>query len=88
MVPINSILIPSPYVAENHQFHNAMTLKSIGAAEIIEEKNLDGKALIDTVSAITENKEKLSQMGKNAKNSAINDANERIYKEICKLVSF
>ena len=34
-----SVLIPSPYVAENHQFHNAMTLKNNGAAEIIEEKD-------------------------------------------------
>lgn len=83
-----SILIPSPYVAENHQYHNAMTLKNIGAAEIIEEKNLSGDVLISTVSDMTKNSENLSEMGKNAKNSAINDANERIYNEICKLVSF
>ena len=33
-----SVLIPSPYVAENHQYHNAMTLKRAGGAEVIEEK--------------------------------------------------
>ena len=40
-----SILIPSPNVAENHQFHNAMTLKNRGAAVVIEEKELTGDRL-------------------------------------------
>lgn len=33
-----AILIPSPNVAENHQYHNAMALVNAGAADIIEEK--------------------------------------------------
>lgn len=74
-----SILIPSPYVAENHQYHNAMTLKRAGAAEIIEEKDLTGKLLIDTVSQLIENEQKLSDMGHAAESSGIIDANERIY---------
>lgn len=80
-----SILIPSPYVAENHQFHNAMTLKKIGAAEIIEEKDLSGEKLIDVVSNLIENKSKLSQMSLAAKNGAIMDSNERIYEIIMNL---
>ena len=35
-----SILIPSPYVTENHQFHNAQALVKRGAALCIEEKDL------------------------------------------------
>ena len=35
-----SILIPSPYVTENHQYHNAMALVNNGAAQILEEKLL------------------------------------------------
>ncbi len=80
-----SILIPSPYVAENHQFHNAMTLKKAGAAELLEEKDLSGEALIGKLEMLIENKPKLAEMSQNAKNSAIIDANERIYKEIMKL---
>ena len=80
-----AILIPSPNVAENHQFHNAMTLKRAGAAELLEEKDLSGEALISKVEMLIENKPKLSLMGANAKKSAIIDANERIYKEIMKL---
>ncbi len=80
-----SILIPSPYVAENHQFHNAMTLKRIGAAEIIEEKDLNADSLIATVSNLIENKPRLAKMSKAAVDGAIKDANERIYEIIMQL---
>lgn len=80
-----SVLIPSPYVAENHQFHNAMTLKNNGAAEIIEEKDLNGEILIATVSKMLEDETKLQKMSQAAKESSINDANERIYDVLMKL---
>ena len=44
-----SILIPSPNVAENHQYHNAMVLANNNAAIVIEEKDLTGKKLCETV---------------------------------------
>ncbi len=80
-----SVLIPSPYVAENHQYHNAMTLKRAGGAEVIEEKDLKGEKLIDTVAHLIENSPKLSAMSASAKKNAIIDANERIYKVIMQL---
>jgi len=80
-----AILIPSPYVAENHQFHNALTLKNCGAAEIIEEKDLSGDVLIDKVSHLIENKPRLAKMSAAAKKSAIIDANERIYEILMQL---
>ncbi len=80
-----SVLIPSPYVAENHQFHNAMTLKKAGAAEIIEEKDLSGEKLIETVSMLIENKPKLEKMSQAAIKTSIADANERIYNVLMKL---
>lgn len=80
-----SILIPSPYVAENHQYHNAMTLKRLGAAEIIEEKDLTPEKLIATVENLIENKPKLAAMSNAAKSGAIIDANERIYEIIMRL---
>lgn len=81
-----AILIPSPYVAENHQFHNAMTLKTAGAAEIIEEKDLTSQKLINTVESLIENKELISKMSLSARNSAIIDANERIYNVLLELL--
>ena len=80
-----SILIPSPYVAENHQFHNAMSLKRVGAAEVIEEKDLSGEKLIKTVENIIHNNTHLEQMGSKAKAYAIPDASKRIYDEIMRL---
>lgn len=80
-----SILIPSPYVAENHQYHNAMTLKNIGAAEIIEEKDLSGAGLIKMVESLIDNKSKLELMAKKAQENAILDANERIYQVVMNL---
>ena len=80
-----SVLIPSPYVAENHQFHNAMTLKRVGAAEIIEEKELTCEKLIQVVENLIENKPKLGLMSEAAKKASIIGANERIYEIIMQL---
>lgn len=81
-----SVLIPSPNVAENHQYHNAMVLQSHGAAVVIEEKDLTGELLCKTVKELTENPEKLARLSANAKAMAIENANERIRNEIISLV--
>ena len=73
-----SILIPSPNVAENHQYYNAKTLSDNGAAILIEEKDLTGEKLIEAIKSVIDDKEKLKQMGENAKKTAVFDANERI----------
>ena len=80
-----SILIPSPNVAENHQYHNAMTLVNSNAAMILEEKNLSGQALTDMVKNLINDKQKLNQMSINAKKCAIFDTNQRIYDVIMEL---
>ena len=80
-----SVLIPSPYVAENHQYHNAMTLKNCDAAEVIEEKNLTKEGFTKTVLELLQSPERLEEMKKNAKKAAISDANERIYNVLMQL---
>lgn len=77
-----SILIPSPNVAENHQYHNAMVLANHEAGVVIEEKDLTGELLCKTVKELTEDPNKLKKLSENAKSLAITDANERIRKEI------
>ena len=62
-----------------------MTLKRLGAADIIEEKDLTAELLIDKVSHLIENKPRLEEMSKAAENGAIVDANERIYKVLMQL---
>ena len=81
-----SILIPSPYVAENHQYHNAMALVNRGAAEIIEQKDLTPAVLTEKVDALMSDKAKLLALGENAKKMAILDANKKIAEIILSLV--
>lgn len=80
-----SILIPSPYVAENHQYHNAMTLKRQNAAVVIEEKDLTGETLISEVEQLLADPAQLKVMGQNAQKGAIFDVNHRIYTVIMQL---
>lgn len=81
-----SILIPSPNVAENHQYHNAMALVKRGAAVVIEEKDLTEERIVTEIQSLIENREKLNEMGRNAKAMAFSDAVERIYLQIMKLI--
>lgn len=77
-----SILIPSPYVAENHQFHNAQALVKRGAAVCIEEKDLTAATLWEAIKTITDNPAGLLRMGENARAGAKPDAMDRILKVI------
>jgi len=81
-----SILIPYPYAAENHQYHNAMALVKNDAAILIEEKDLTGERLIKEVDALLANPERLKQIGENAKKMAIYDATQRIVNCISEIV--
>ncbi|MGN0489518.1 MAG: undecaprenyldiphospho-muramoylpentapeptide beta-N-acetylglucosaminyltransferase [Ruminococcus sp.] len=77
-----AILIPSPNVAENHQYHNAMALVNNKAAEIIEEKDLTEDLVIEKVDGLLQNPDKLAEYSANSRKMAIIDANERIYSVI------
>lgn len=77
-----SVLIPSPYVAENHQYHNAMTLVEQDAAVCIEEKDLTGEGLWNAIGEITSDTARMERMTQNVRKMAIPDADERIYRVI------
>ena len=49
---IPSILVPSPYVANNHQYYNALELVNKNVAVMLEEKDLNEKNLVDTINKI------------------------------------
>ena len=82
-----AVLIPSPNVAENHQYHNAMALVNKKAGEIIEEKDLTPQAIIQKVDKLLQSKEVLEEYSQNARKMAIVDANERIYKVVEEVLS-
>ena len=81
-----SVLIPSPNVAENHQYHNAMALVNNNAAIVIEEKDLTDKSITEAVDKLLSDKNALKKYSENARNMAITDANERIWNVILKVL--
>ena len=81
-----AILIPSPNVAENHQYYNAMELQKAGAAVVIEEKELTGEKLVSTVSGLLAEPGRLAAMGKNARTLSVDDSLDRIADALMKLV--
>ncbi len=81
-----AILIPSPNVAENHQYHNAMALVNRGAAQIIEESQLSGELLMKKADKMLIDPENLDKISENSKKMAIIDANERIYSVVKKVL--
>jgi UDP-N-acetylglucosamine--N-acetylmuramyl-(pentapeptide) pyrophosphoryl-undecaprenol N-acetylglucosamine transferase len=81
-----SLIIPSPNVAENHQYHNAMSMVKRNAAWILEEKDLTGQTLIKKVEQLFQKPETIEHLAENAKKMAIVDANERIYKLILEVL--
>lgn len=73
-----AILIPSPYVAENHQFYNAMALAERGAAVCLEEKDLTAERLWDEIRRTALSPETLARMAEASGASAVLDADSRI----------
>ncbi len=82
-----SILIPSPNVAENHQFHNAMALVKENAAVMIEEKDLTPEKLTEEIDKLASDPIRLAEYSENAKRMAISDASKRIYSIIIEVLS-
>jgi UDP-N-acetylglucosamine--N-acetylmuramyl-(pentapeptide) pyrophosphoryl-undecaprenol N-acetylglucosamine transferase len=83
---VPSILIPSPYVAENHQEYNARALKRAGSAKIILEKNLNEDVLKTNINELIYDKNKLNDMSEKAKMMSKPDAVDEIVRLINKLV--
>jgi len=76
---IPSILIPSPYVTDNHQEKNALALSDNGAARLLLEKDLTGPKLVENIDQILGNEERLADMKKAAKKLGIPDAAARLH---------
>lgn len=81
-----SILIPFPQAAENHQYYNALTMQNGHAAILVEDKNLDKSKLIELVSGLYNDRDRLEMMSENARKMAITNAADRILSEILTLL--
>ena len=81
-----AILVPYPNATENHQYYNALTLSNANAAILIEDKDLTRARLVDEVSKLYADRQRLELMEENAKKSARNNAADVILKEIIDLL--
>ena len=82
-----SILVPSPYVTENHQYKNAMYLVNKNAGVLLEEKNLTPKTLVDEVNDLINNPNKCLEIKDNLENIGKKNSATLIYNEIKELLN-
>ncbi|MBQ3814996.1 MAG: UDP-N-acetylglucosamine--N-acetylmuramyl-(pentapeptide) pyrophosphoryl-undecaprenol N-acetylglucosamine transferase, partial [Clostridia bacterium] len=86
----SAIFIPSPNVAENHQYKNAKVLADADAAALFEEKDLtDGaKPLVEEVARLLspEGEAIAESRRKNIRQFAVPESNKLIYSDLVKLV--
>ena len=80
-----SILIPSPYVADNHQYKNAKTLADASAAVLVEEHTLKDGALTAAVKLLLGAEAERALLSYNVQRFADADANRLIWEAIKEL---
>ena len=80
-----SIMIPSPYVPNNHQFYNAMALIDKNAALLLEEKDLSSASLKAIIEKSINDEELLKSLHENAIKLSNPKVLDEIVKEIEKL---
>ena len=82
---VPTILIPSPYVANNHQYLNALDLKEMNAAVLIEEKDLNGDVLLDNIDNLLK-EENAKKIKHNLEPLFIKDSSYKIYKTLKEII--
>jgi len=84
---VPALIVPSPYVTNNHQEKNARVLEEAGGAAVLLEKDSSGQTMFQMACAILRDTAKREEMEKAMTSLGIRDATERIYQtilEICK----
>ncbi|NLA85906.1 MAG: UDP-N-acetylglucosamine--N-acetylmuramyl-(pentapeptide) pyrophosphoryl-undecaprenol N-acetylglucosamine transferase, partial [Clostridiales bacterium] len=73
-----AIIVPSPYVTNNHQEKNALLLGKKGGAVVISERECTGELLYKKAVDLLKNKEKLSAMADAVKGAGVPDSAKKI----------
>ena len=83
---VPALIVPSPYVTNNHQEKNARVLESAGGAEVLLEQGCSGQALFQAACGILHDAGRRAEIENAMSALGIRDATERIYQtvlEIC-----
>ncbi len=67
---VPSVLVPSPYVADNHQEFNARSLETSGASVVVLEDHLNGAFLYDQITTLLDDENLRKKMSSAAKKLA------------------
>jgi len=81
-----AIIVPSPFVAENHQEKNARIMERAGAAVVVTEAEATPEKLYDTAMELLRDPARLQSMRENALKKAQPQALEHIYQAVKSLL--
>lgn len=84
---VPAILIPSPFVAENHQEYNARALENRGAAVVILQSQLTHDILYGQIEKLIKDRDLRKRMASAARNNGIANAAPEIYKLIKRAIA-
>ena len=82
---VPAVIVPSPYVTNNHQEKNARVLEKAGGAAVVLEQDASGQTLFQTACGILHDGDRRSAMERAMASLGIRDATERIYRTILDL---
>ena len=82
---VPALIVPSPYVTNNHQEKNARVLEEAGGAAVLLEKDSSGQSLFQAACGILRDPEKRAGMETAMAALGIRDATERIYQTILQI---
>ena len=85
-IGLPAILVPSPYVTNNHQYKNAKELEDKGACIIVSEDDFSKDKIILEIDKLFDNKDLYENMVNNSKSLGISDSATRIYNEIKNII--
>ena len=85
-IGLPSILVPSPYVANNHQLFNAKELVNKNSALLLEEKDLNSENLLKKIDLLLTNSVLYKEISENAKKLSVITSCDKIYEEIKKVL--
>ena len=85
-IGLPAILVPSPYVTNNHQYKNAKALENVGAAKLITEDDFSYLKVISEIDKILNDSVTYQKMKENSLKLGVSDSATRIYQEIRKII--
>jgi len=85
-IGLPSVLVPSPYVTNNHQYINAKELEDMGACKLITEEAFSIKTLLPAIDNIINDNTNYDKMRQCSKKLGVPNSATKFYEEIKKVI--